>query len=167
VPDLAREVTASLAVLAAQRRVRLVCAEPEPPVFVCADPRQLRTALACLMRNALEAAPADGWVAVRWQTPAPNRLELIVEDNGAGPTPAQRDHLFDPFYSHRQAGRGRGLGLSTAWRLAREHDGDLALDAFPGAPTRFVLSLPREAACCHQPVTGPHPAAQERPNHAA
>ena len=39
----------------------------------------------------------------------------------------QREHLFDPFYSGRQAGRGRGLGLPTAWRLARAHGATLAL----------------------------------------
>jgi len=67
---------------------------------------------------------------------------MIVEDSGTGPTQAQREHLFDPFYSGRQAGRGRGLGLPTAWRLAREHGGDVRFDSVSGGPTRFILSLP-------------------------
>ena len=53
--------------------------------------------------------------------------------------------MFDPFYSGRSAGRGRGLGLPTAWRLAREHGGDVTYDPRPDSPARFVLSLPRAA----------------------
>ena len=66
----------------------------------------------------------------------------MVEDSGTGPAPSQREHLFDPFYSGRLAGRGRGLGLPTAWRLAREHGGDVRYESVSGGPTRFVLSLP-------------------------
>ncbi len=67
-----------------------------------------------------------------------------MEDGGPGPDPAQRPALFDPFYSGRSAGRGRGLGLPIAWRLARQQGGDVRLDAAPPAgPTRFILTLPR------------------------
>jgi signal transduction histidine kinase len=34
--------------------------------------------------------------------------------------------------------------LPTAWRLAREHGGDVYFDEQTGGPTRFVLTLPRE-----------------------
>jgi signal transduction histidine kinase len=50
--------------------------------------------------------------------------------------------MFDPFFSGRSAGRGRGLGLPTAWRLAREHGGDVRHVPHPDGPTRFVLALP-------------------------
>jgi signal transduction histidine kinase len=109
---------------------------------VDADRHQMSTALACLLRNAIEAAPAEGWACIRLETPGRDRLEVVVLDNGSGPAPTQREHLFDPFYSGRSAGRGRGLGLATAWRLAREHGGDVRFDSAPGGPTRFVLSLP-------------------------
>jgi signal transduction histidine kinase len=158
VPGLVREVAASLQELAGQRRVRLVCPDPGgpgslngngagtagPPPTVYADRQQVGTALSCLLRNAIEAAPADGWAGVRLERPAPDRLELVVEDNGTGPSAPQREHLFDPFYSGRTAGRGKGLGLAMAWRLAREHGGDVRFDALPDGPTRFVLSLPQQ-----------------------
>ena len=52
--------------------------------------------------------------------------------------------LFDPFYSGRTAGRGRGLGLPIAWRLAHLQGGDVRLDPpRRHEPTRFVLTLPR------------------------
>jgi signal transduction histidine kinase len=161
VPALVREVAASLQDLAAQRQVRLACPDFGPaasvngeaghgengngqaPLTIYADPQQVCTALSCLVRNAIEAAPAEGWARIRLETPSADRLELVVEDNGQGPPLPQREHLFDLFYSGRSAGRGRGLGLATAWRLAREHGGDVRFEALPGEPTRFVLSLPR------------------------
>jgi len=76
-------------------------------------------------------------------------IELIVEDSGPGLGVLQREHMFDPFYSGREAGRGRGLGLSIAWRLARQLGGDVRFDEVPGGPTRFVLSLPRDPAGIH------------------
>jgi signal transduction histidine kinase len=143
VRSLIREVTLSLGDLALQRQIELSSPEPEHPLYLSADPRQISTALQCLLRNAIEAAPSGGWARLRLEAPTPERVDLIVEDNGSGPVPGQVEHLFDPFYSGRQAGRGRGMGLPTAWRLARQHDGDVRFDKLRGGPTRFVLSLPR------------------------
>jgi two-component system NtrC family sensor kinase len=143
-PTLMGVVMAGLADVAAQKRVRLeMTARPER-LAVNADAEQLRTALICLLRNAIEAAPADGFARLVLVEPeGADCVEVSIEDSGAGPSEEQRLHLFDPFYSGRSAGRGRGLGLPIAWRLARQQGGDLHLEpARPGAPTRFVLSLP-------------------------
>jgi two-component system NtrC family sensor kinase len=142
---LLREVALSLSDLAAQRQVQLVCPDADPSLTLQADIRLLRTALECLLRNAIEAAPAGGWAGIRVVPAATDRVEFIIEDNGNGPAPSQRDHLFDPFYSGRLAGRGRGFGLPTAWRLAREHGGDVRFDRPADGPTRFIVDLPREA----------------------
>jgi signal transduction histidine kinase len=142
VRDLALGVVAVHEELAAQRPVRIELLLPDEACVTDGDPKQLHTALACLLRNAIEAAPADGWARVRVE-PSAERLRVVVEDSGPGPTAAQAEHLFDPFYSGRPAGRGRGLGLPTAWRLAREQGGDVWYEPVPGGPTRFVLALPR------------------------
>lgn len=139
---LVTEVAATQAELAEARRVRLVCPTPAARLIVHADQPQLRTALACLLRNAVEAAPADGWAGLRLDTEQPDRLLFLIEDNGPGPAPAPMEHLFDPFYSGRQAGRGRGLGLPTAWQLARGHGGEVRFDGSAEGVTRFVLGLP-------------------------
>jgi two-component system, NtrC family, sensor kinase len=142
---LVRNTVSGLADLAQDRRVRLSCAEPMEPLNVFLDPKQMHMALAGLLRNGIEAAPPEGWVTARIMV-NPHTLDICVEDSGPGPTAAQRPHIFDPFYSGRQAGRGRGLGLPTAWRLAREHGGDVFLDEQANGPTRFVLRLPRDIA---------------------
>jgi signal transduction histidine kinase len=140
--QVARRVVTEFADLAAQRGVRVISAIPESSVESTADAKQLHLALSCLLKNAIEAAPKDGWAGMRLETPAPDRAEFVVEDNGGGFSDHHREQLFDPFFSGRQAGRGRGLGLPTAWRLAREHGGDVRVEEMPGGLTRFVLSIP-------------------------
>jgi signal transduction histidine kinase len=140
--SLVKEVTGSLMEFAASRRVQLTCAHPDHPISIDADKRQMHMAAGCLLRNAIEAAPAEGWARMRLEIICCDRLALVVEDNGPGPTPLQREHMFDPFFSGRQAGRGRGLGLPTAWRLIREHGGDVRFEELPQGLTRFIMTLP-------------------------
>jgi two-component system, NtrC family, sensor kinase len=107
-----------------------------------ADLAQTRTALTALLRNAIEATPAGGWASIRIEKKAGNLLDFFVEDNGGGPAPSIREHLFDPFFSGRSAGRGRGMGLPTAWRFARQQGGDVRFDGVFDGVTRFALTLP-------------------------
>jgi signal transduction histidine kinase len=161
-PALLGEVAASLAEWAAQRKVCIdVAARPER-LALYADPAQLRQALGCLLRNAVEAAGPGGWARLGLRDgPATGPVEVTVQDSGPGPDLAQRAALFDPFFSGRSAGRGRGLGLPIAWRLARQQGGDVRLEpGRPGEPTCFVLSLPRHADGSPElPATLPGPSA--------
>jgi signal transduction histidine kinase len=141
VGTLIRETAAALRPLADERGVRLLCQEPDPPITLDADATQLGKALRALLQNAVEAAGAEGWASVRAERPHADLLYLIVEDSGRGPDVADPSALFDPFYSGREAGRGRGMGLPIAWQIARQHGGDVAFD-LTSPPTRVVLSLP-------------------------
>jgi two-component system NtrC family sensor kinase len=145
-PTLLGEIVASSQEFAACRSVRVEMSSPVERLAVLADREQVRTALVCLVRNAVEAAGAEGWVRLVLDSESDSHVAVLVEDSGRGPTKEQRPHLFDPFYSGRNAGRGRGLGLPVAWRLAREQGGDVWLEPErAGQPTRFVLSLPRHS----------------------
>ena len=72
-------------------------------------------------------------------------LELCVTDDGPGIPEEMRVHIFDPFYSGRNAGRGLGMGLPKAWRIAQLHGGKVSVDSarrgttvtihLPAAPT--------------------------------
>jgi signal transduction histidine kinase len=143
-PTLLGEVAGSQGDLAAMRKVRIeIIVEPER-FAVEADAGQVRLALQCLLRNAIEAAPADGWARLVLHDDGQGAVVVAVEDNGPGPAPGQQELLFDLFYSGRSAGRGRGLGLPTAWRLARQQGGNVRLcSPCAGEPTRFELTLPR------------------------
>ena len=113
---------------------------------VYADPVQVRVAFGALIRNSIEAAVERGSreIQVRAEEVAVGRgkgLEITVADNGNGMTEEQRRHLFDPFYSGRQAGRGLGFGLSKTWRIVSNHGGTVDVTTERGWTT-FKLTFP-------------------------
>jgi two-component system NtrC family sensor kinase len=110
-----------------------------------ADPAHLKQALGHLVQNALDAAPQGGWVRVGVEGHG-RSVRITVDDNGPGPAADHVGHLFDPFFSGRSAGRGRGIGLSVAWRLAQINGGDVRYTPRPCGTTRFTLTVPRTAA---------------------
>jgi signal transduction histidine kinase len=116
----------------------------EPPSLVLrGDGAQLGAALKALVRNALEALGEGGTI----QIDATNNAEqtiLSVTDNGPGIPPHVREHIFDPFYSGRDAGRGLGFGLPKCWRIAVLHGGRIEVESALGAGTTFRLLLPRD-----------------------
>jgi signal transduction histidine kinase len=107
------------------------------------DPGQTGQALGHLIVNAVEAAGNGGWVKVTL-TCLKQQASISVEDSGPGPAENDRDHLYDPFFSGREAGRGRGLGLAIAWRLARINGAEVQYISNQSGPTRFVLNIPVE-----------------------
>lgn len=123
------------------REVRLVSDALEHGRRVWADPDGLRHLADSLVRNALEATPKGGQVRVSSRGDA-TYLRWSVEDSGRGITPADGEHLFDPFYCGRQAGRGLGLGLPRAARFLGQLGGDIHYQSQPGLGSVFHVRLP-------------------------
>lgn len=132
--------------LAAAREVRVEGPRGRSKATFQGDPDLLVTALGCLLRNAIEAAPSGGWVRIQTQMADRSHLLFVVEDNGPGLPDAMRWQLFDPFFSGRSAGRGIGMGLPKVWRIAELHGGTIQLASTAGQPTRFELRLPLKPA---------------------
>jgi signal transduction histidine kinase len=145
VADLFTAVRTDLEPAAAERGVRVEQVSVPADVTLDADPRQLRSAVGAVVRNGVEAAGADGWVRLTCETTA-TAVRLVVEDGGPGMTAEAVEHAFDPFFCGRSAGRGRGLGLPTAWQLTRQNSGDLRHEPADDGPTRFVFTFPQPAA---------------------
>lgn len=112
---------------------------------IAADRGQLKQALGHLIRNALDATPTGGTITIRTERRG-DEWTICVDDSGPGPQPVDVARLFDPFFSGRSAGRGRGLGLPIAWRYARLNGGDVRYEPRDGGPTRFVMILPQHHA---------------------
>jgi signal transduction histidine kinase len=74
------------------------------------------------------------------QIPNPQFL-LSVSDTGPGIPPEIRPHIFDPFFSGREAGRGLGLGLSKAWRIAELHGGTIEVESGPEGGARLTILI--------------------------
>ncbi len=69
-------------------------------------------------------------------------LVVTVADNGRGMTPEVRSRAADPFFSHRPAGRGRGLGLARVQQWLHLNAGSMRIESEPGRGTRVELRLP-------------------------
>jgi putative nucleotidyltransferase with HDIG domain len=132
----------------APSRLRLEAPAPGAPcgaLFVLADREQIKTVFHELIANAADAvAENDGTIVLRYQ-PAlqEDTLEVLVEDNGCGMPPAVLQRAFDPFFSHRAAGRSRGLGLPRAYRIVEAHGGRVWLESHPGEGTTAHVLLRR------------------------
>jgi signal transduction histidine kinase len=120
-----RHVISRFAEQAADRNVT-IGGDHAAPVMIQADRVQLAIVVSELLRNALNAVEDGGTIRINAQ-PAGEAAggggKLVVSDNGRGLSAADREHLFDPFYSGRQAGRGLGFGLSKCWRIVTGHGG--------------------------------------------
>ena len=65
---------------------------------------------------------------------------VAVADSGPGIAPAQLSHLFEPYYTTKEAGTGLGLAISE--RIVREHGGRIEVESAPGRGTTFTVRLP-------------------------
>jgi len=109
-------------------------------ISVNADREQLFRVLLNLGRNAVEAMPQGGEVALSaWQRNG--QVVIEIADSGPGLPEKAREHLFEPFTGSARSG-GTGLGLAIARELVEGHGGDLTLAKSDGAGTTFAIALP-------------------------
>ncbi|QJW92909.1 sensor histidine kinase [Frigoriglobus tundricola] len=141
--DLLAAVRTDLAPLAAEKGVRLEVSGGAVGTFVRCDYAQIKHALVAVARNGIEAAGAEGWVRLGCTDGDDESVTFTIEDSGPGLSAESLEHCFDPFYCGRAAGRGRGLGLPTAWQFARQNGGDVRHEPVADGPTRFVVTVPR------------------------
>ncbi|MCC6127085.1 MAG: HAMP domain-containing histidine kinase [Pirellulales bacterium] len=135
-------LVADLQPAAARQETALTRIGVREPVEIEADPTQLAVALRALVQNAFEALGNGGRITVELQT-ATEELLIGVSDDGPGISAEERRHLFDPFFSARQAGRGLGLGLSKCWRIVANHGGKVEVESAPGHGAKFTITLPK------------------------
>lgn len=143
--ELADALVAELGPQFSHRAVTLSRSGESGPLEIEADPAQLQVALRAMCKNALEAIGHGGHVEIALARRA-DAVEIRITDDGPGIQPDQRRHLFDPFYSARQAGRGLGLGLSKCWRIVTNHNGRIEVDSRPDRRnTTFTITLPQQS----------------------
>lgn len=115
------------------------------------DERQIRQALSNLTVNAGEAMPMGGTIRIRAEnvTAVPNSLPCLkegayvkvsIEDQGVGIGEAHIAKIFDPFFTMKE--KGSGLGLTSAFSIVKNHDGDIAVESVVGSGTTFQIYLP-------------------------
>jgi signal transduction histidine kinase len=140
-------VTEELTPEATAREVALHTDLPAACDMARVDRTQIAVALRALADNSLEAIGSGGEIVLGCR-PVKNRwAELFVRDTGPGIPAEVREHIFDPFFSGREAGRGLGFGLSKCWRIVTDHGGEIDVESHPAQGTIFTLRLPSAVEC--------------------
>lgn len=120
-----------------------------------ADVAQLEQVLLNLAANARDAMPDGGRLSVDTLVleafdvrrlnldPTQDWLCIRVRDTGIGMTEEVQAHIFEPFYTTKDEGKGSGLGLALAYSMIDQAGGEIRVDSAPGEGTTMYLLLPR------------------------
>lgn len=134
----------------------------QPSVEQCQvkmDPSQIDQILANLCVNARDAIEDTGWITIETGTcsidadycarnpeATPGEyVRLVVSDDGKGMDRETQAHIFEPFYTTKEMGKGTGLGLATVYGAVKQNNGFINIYSEPGQGTTFSIHLPHYA----------------------
>lgn len=146
---MVEHAVAMLRMQANKKDVNLAVVLPQPSVagavsrvLVECDAEQMTQVLLNLLLNAIQVLPAGGKV-VASIIDAADHVIISVADNGAGVTEAQKEQIFDPFFTQRPG--GIGLGLAVSKQIVTAHFGTLAVDksTLGSSGADFRIELPK------------------------
>ena len=122
------------------------------------DPTQMRYAISNVLINAREALPRGGVIHIQAGNTVsgdPNNASaipsgngkhvlIVVKDNGTGIPEEHLEKIFDPYFSTKERGiqKGMGLGLTTSDSIIRKHEGSIKVESVPSAGTTVSMYLP-------------------------
>lgn len=126
------------------------------PVPVKVDAHQIEQVFVNLFLNARDAMPQGGKITVKIENvlldasftrPFPDVGEgeyalVSVMDHGAGISEEIKKHIFEPFYTTKEKGKGSGLGLATSFGIIKQNKGHIAFESEVNRGTKFKVYLP-------------------------
>jgi CheY-like chemotaxis protein len=121
------------------------------------DPTQVDQVIMNLIVNARDAMVDGGFLVVETKNisldelfikkypeiTAGDYVQLTVSDTGSGMSPEILQHIFEPFYTTKEAGSGTGLGLATVYGIVTQNKGLVLAESAPGVGTTFRVFFPR------------------------
>jgi len=123
---------------------------------VQADSGQIQQIIMNLVDNARDAMPKGGALTVEtqnveldetdvWKHPSarPGRfVRVSCQDTGVGMDLETQSHLFEPFFSTKEKGKGAGLGLSSVYGIVKQNEGFIEVISAPETGTDIRIYLP-------------------------
>ena len=124
--------------------LRITYKGPAEPCITLCDSEQLERLLLNLLSNSLLHCEEGGGIRIQLGR-TEDTLQVVVSDNGSGIPRDKMDTLFSDYLRFprlSEAGRGAGIGLSVAEKIAKAHGGSLVVTSEEGHGTKVVFSLP-------------------------
>ncbi len=120
------------------------------------DPTQLDQILINFCVNARDAITDVGKITIKTDTVSfdqkycdnhaylkpGNYVMLAVSDDGSGMEKETMEHIFEPFYTTKDPGKGTGLGLATVYGVVKQNNGFINVNSESGKGTTFSVYLP-------------------------
>jgi PAS domain S-box-containing protein len=124
--------------------------------IINADPTQMEQVLMNLAVNARDAMPDGGKLIIGTDNLVLNEefcrinigavpgtyVMLAVSDTGHGMDRETLEHIFEPFYTTKEIGKGTGLGLAMVYGIVKNHSGYITCNSEAGSGTIFKIYLP-------------------------
>lgn len=110
------------------------------------DGQQIQQALINMILNAqdaiLLAKREKGLIKIKTEfNQSEKKIYIKISDNGTGISDEVKVRIFDPFFTTKPFGEAMGLGLSIAYGIIKEHNGDIFVETKEGVGTTFVIML--------------------------
>ena len=140
----------------------------ETPAIVSADPVQVEQAIMNLAVNAMDAMPEGGKIIIEIERATlderfckthlgarPGEYVLLtLSDTGHGMNKEILEHVFEPFYTTKEVGKGTGLGLAMVYGIVKTHEGYILCYSELDSGTTFKIYLPALVQGGHWRETG-------------
>ncbi|MBR6524940.1 MAG: hypothetical protein IKT57_03105 [Clostridia bacterium] len=121
------------------KSIMLPCREE---CLVSGNEMQLSQMLLNLYLNAYHAMEKDGGTLTVSVKKEADQVVLCVRDTGVGIADDALPHIFDAFFTTKEAGKGTGLGLAIVRQVADNHRIRIEVDSEPGKGTAFTMYFP-------------------------
>lgn len=104
-------------------------------------PGPLNQVLMNLVSNAIDAIHGEGEITIATGEDG-DMFFISVADTGEGISPADRERIFEPFYTTKPVGQGTGLGLSISYGIIQRHRGSIEVKSEQGRGTEMIVRIP-------------------------
>jgi two-component system sporulation sensor kinase B len=117
----------------------MISASVQQGIYTKGKKNEFKQAILNIMKNSVEAIYTNGTLTVNaYQI---NKSVFIeIKDNGVGMTKKQIEQLGAPYYSTKD--KGTGVGLTIAYKIIRDMNGNIFVQSEKGVGTVFKIELP-------------------------
>jgi two-component system NtrC family sensor kinase len=112
------------------------------PIEVYCNAHKIQQALMSLLMNSIEAMPNGGKIIINLANEE-NNIVLRIIDEGTGISDKDLPHIYDPFFSTKEASNGTGLGLAVSYGIIANHKGKIEVEKTSNQGTTFRIVLPK------------------------